>query len=379
MFLMYLAILPAAVLLYFIYKADKIEKEPTDLLVKIFLFGVLSTLSAYFLEVIGGGILDLFFYEDEMIYMIIENFLIVALAEEAGKYVVVKKVAWKHPAFNYTFDAVVYAVFSSLGFAALENIVYISNGGLSTAIMRAFLSVPGHAIDAVFMGCYFGAAKKCEILGDKNGKDRNLALALIIPVCIHGFYDFVLSVAEYYPIVMVAFFIFEIGITAYAIIKVLKLSKADTALVPQAAMNFDPMTGQPLQPIAPVQGFVPQQPVVAPMTPVQPVVPPVTPVQPAMNFDPMTGQRLTPVQQPAMNFDPMTGQPLHPNAPVQDFVQTQPVVEPVMPVQPQPIVEPVIPVQPVTQQTVEVFVPVQPIQYDPVTGQPVDPVFSPEA
>ncbi|MBQ6588333.1 MAG: PrsW family intramembrane metalloprotease [Butyrivibrio sp.] len=322
MLMMYLAILPAAVLLYYIYKADKIEKEPADLLVKIFLFGVLSTLSAYILEVVGGGILGLFFYEESVLYMALENFLVVALAEEAGKYVVVKKLTWKHPAFNYTFDAVVYAVFASLGFALLENILYIADGTFFTAIMRALLAVPGHAIDAVFMGCYFGAAKKCEVLGDNNGRDRNLKLALIIPVMVHGFYDFVLSVADIYPFAMFVFFLFEVVITIYAIRKVNTLSKTDTALFAQA------------QPIAPMPGFTPVQSVVPGQT--------VAPAKPAMNFDPMTGQRLTPVepQKFAMNFDPMTGQRL-------------------------------TPVEPAPQAPVQEFVPVQPVQYDPVTGQPV--------
>lgn len=304
MLMMYLAILPAAVLLYYIYKADKIEKEPADLLVKIFLFGVLSTISAYILEVVGGGILDIFFYEESVLYMAIENFLIVALAEEAGKYFVVKKLAWKHPAFNYTFDAVVYAVFASLGFALLENIIYIADGTFFTAIMRALLAVPGHAIDAVFMGCYFGAAKKCEVFGDSNGRDKNLKLALIIPVCIHGFYDFVLSVADIYPVAMYVFFLFEIVITIYAVRKVNKLSRTDTALF----VNEQQFT--------PIPGFTPGQPVV--------------PNRPAMNYDPITGQRLTPVapERPAMNYDPITGQRLTPVQPVKyDPVTGQPVTD----------------------------------------------------
>ena len=121
--MMVLALIPAAIILWMIYKADKIEKEPPILLVKLFIFGVISTLSAMALEIIGGELLLFFFYPDDIVYMAIENFLIVALAEEIGKYLVVKKIAWNHPAFNYTFDAIVYAVFASLGFAAFENIL----------------------------------------------------------------------------------------------------------------------------------------------------------------------------------------------------------------------------------------------------------------
>ncbi len=387
MVMIYLAILPAAVLMYFIYKADKVEKEPVELLVKIFLYGVVTTISAVILELLGDDILGFFLYEDSLPFIFLENFFVVALAEELGKYVVVKKVAWKHPAFNYTFDAVVYAVFASLGFAVLENVLYLTDASITTAVMRGILAVPGHAIDAVFMGSYFGAAKRCEALGDKNGMKTNLQMALIVPVGIHGFYDFCLSVSDYYPIAILVFFVFEICITIYAIRKVKKLSASDTALFPtgyypgatiaaqmynqramgfepmpvQPAMNFDPMTGQPLQPVMqPVQPVVQPAMNFDPMTgqPLHPIEQPVQPVmQPAMNFDPMTGKPLHPVQpavQPAMNFDPMTGQPLHPIAqPVQSVVQPSTPADNDAPAEPKE------------------FVPVTPIQYDPVTGQPV--------
>ena len=392
MVMIYLAILPAAALMYFIYKADKVEKEPVELLVKIFLYGVVTTISAVILELLGDDILGFFLYEDSLPFIFLENFFVVALAEELGKYVVVKKVAWKHPAFNYTFDAVVYAVFASLGFAALENILYLTDATITTAVMRGVLAVPGHAIDAVFMGSYFGAAKRCEALGDKNGMKTNLQKALIVPVGIHGFYDFCLSVSDYYPIAIVVFFVFEICITIYAIRKVKKLSASDTALFPtgyypgatiaaqmynqramgfepmpvQPAMNFDPMTGKPLQPVQPVvqpaMNFDPMtgKPLhPAAQSAVQPVM---QPIQPAMNFDPMTGKPLhpaaqsavQPVMQPAMNFDPMTGEPLHPVAqPVQSVVQPSTPADNDAPAQPKE------------------FVPVSPVQYDPVTGQPV--------
>ena len=381
MVMIYLAILPAAVLLYFIYKADKVEKEPVELLVKIFLYGVVSTISAVILEVLGDEILGIFLYEDSFLFILLENFLVVALAEEFGKYFVVKKIAWKHPAFNYTFDAVVYAVFASLGFAVLENILYLTDASFTTAVMRGILAVPGHAIDAVFMGSYFGAAKRCEALGDKKGMKTNLQKALIVPVCIHGFYDFCLSISDYYPIAILVFIVFEICITIYAIRKVKKLSASDTAFFPtgyypgatiaaqmynQRTMGFEPMPGQPVQPtfqpvMQPGMNFDPMtgKPLHPMAQPGQPVVQPVAQaVQPAMNFDPMTGKPLhsMPAQsvvqpmQPAMNFDPMTGKPLHPAA---------------QPVQSTTPADDDAPAEP------KEFVPVTPIQYDPVTGQPV--------
>ena len=274
--MMLLAILPAAVLLYRVYKADRREKEPANLLIKLFIFGVVSTFSAMILELIGDGILSIFFYPEDLIFIFLENFLVAAVAEEVGKYIIVKKLTWNHSAFNYTFDAVVYAVFASLGFAAFENVLYLTDATVTTAVMRGILAVPGHAIDAVFMGYFFGVAKKCEVVGNLKGKKHNLRMALWIPVVMHGFYDFCLS-AEL-PYAIVVFFIYEIVITVYAIKKVKKLSAEDTALFPggypgansvlrmysQGIIKYNPMTGRPY--------FV----------------------------DPKT-----------MNFDPITGEPLH--------------------------------------------------------------------
>ncbi|SCY19657.1 PrsW family intramembrane metalloprotease [Butyrivibrio sp. INlla14] len=371
-FMFFMAVLPAALLMYFVYKADKIEKEPAGLLVKLFLFGLLSTLSALVLEILGELILRLIFPYGGLAYTALMMFCVVALSEEAGKYFVVKKVAWKDPAFNYTFDAVVYAVFSSLGFAALENVMYLTDAPIITAIMRGILAVPGHAIDAVFMGSYFGAAKRCEAIGDEKGKKANLIKALVVPVIIHGFYDFCLSCDIPYAIVI--FFIFEIFITIYAIMKVKKLSSSDSAIFPmgyypgaqvayqmynQGALRFDPMTGQPI--------YVAQP---------QPMVQP-------MGFDPMTGQPIMQQAQPQfqaqpMGFDPMTGQPIMQQA--QPQFQAQPQMQaPVQQAQPmgfdpmtgQPIMQQA---QPQFQAQPQMQAPVQqsqPMGFDPMTGQPI--------
>ncbi|MCR5656770.1 MAG: PrsW family intramembrane metalloprotease [Butyrivibrio sp.] len=273
--LILLAVLPALVLLVAIFKADKREKEPVGLLVKLFIFGVLSTLVAGCIEAAASTALGIIIDPGSVAFIAIDNFLIVALAEEFGKYFVVKRVTWKHPAFNYTFDAVVYAVFASVGFAAFENIFYVLEGGVSTAIMRAILSVPGHAIDAVFMGYYFGLAKRHEVVGNYKGRRKYLRLALLVPVLMHGFYDFCLSVED--PVMIIVFFIYEFSISIIAIARVAKLSAQDTALFPDGypganyvwnmysngIIRYDPMTGRPYY---------------------------VDPTR--MNFDPVTGQRL---------------------------------------------------------------------------------------
>ena len=224
--LLFLAVLPSIVLATYIYRKDKIEKEPAPLLWSLFFMGALTIVSAIVIGALGDFLFEDIADPNSLAWLAIDNFLLTALVEEGGKYFVLKKRTWKSPEFNYAFDAVVYAVVVSLGFATLENILYVMDGGLETAIMRALLSVPGHAIDGVFMGCFYGMAKRHDVAGNKRGRKKNLRRALWVPTLIHGFYDFCLSVEDDGTFIMI-FFAFEIIVTVWAFRKVRKLSRED--------------------------------------------------------------------------------------------------------------------------------------------------------
>lgn len=113
------AILPALVLLRYVYRHDTIEKEPMPLLTKLVLMRVLAALISMFLENVGEGILNLLTAPDSRLHTLLLAFLVVAAAEEGTKLVLLKRTTWHHSAFNYRFDGVVYAVFVSLGFVAV--------------------------------------------------------------------------------------------------------------------------------------------------------------------------------------------------------------------------------------------------------------------
>ena len=223
--LMLLAVLPAAVLLRMVWRMDAIEKEPSDLLAKLFIGGALTIISAFVLGVFGSGVILSWFIPGSLVYLLLDNFVCTALVEEGGKFFVLKKLTWNHPAFDYTFDAVVYAVTAALGFATLENILYVFEGGISTAILRAILSVPGHAIDGIYMGSYYGLAKLCDGRGDRQGRGRHLRRALLVPTLMHGFYDFCLESES--GLLLLGFLLFEIGITISAILRLKKLARED--------------------------------------------------------------------------------------------------------------------------------------------------------
>ncbi len=223
-----LSVLPSIILFIIVWKGDRYEKEPPKLLLKLFFFGALTTISASIIEILFSDYILGAMDHGSMLFIFIDNFLITAVSEEAGKYFVLKKLTWRHPAFNYTFDAVVYAVCASLGFATIENMLYLIDGNIGLAITRAIFSIPGHVIDAVFMGYYYGIARFADAYDDKRLTNRNLKLAFIVPVLIHGFYDFCLSTD--YGIFILIFLIFEGVITVITVKKFKQLSKSDIVI-----------------------------------------------------------------------------------------------------------------------------------------------------
>lgn len=223
-----LAVLPTAVLLCIIYKADKVEKEPLGLMAAVFFFGAMTTISAVFLEWLGGTLLDMIFSSQNIPYLLLNNFFVVAVAEEAGKFFVLKKSTWNNDEFGFAFDGIVYSVCASLGFATIENIMYVVGQGafygLQTAIMRAVLSVPGHCIFGVFMGTYYGIAKGYECRGGFDKMKTYTYKAFWVPVMLHGLYDFCLSVNEYPILQFIMIFVF-VGLELFMVIKAIKFVK----------------------------------------------------------------------------------------------------------------------------------------------------------
>jgi len=183
------AVLPALVLLILVYRADKVEKEPTNLILKLILMGVLSALLASLVESFGMSALDSLLAQDNPYYTVLLAFLVVAAAEEGCKYLLLKKSSWNNPNFDFMFDGIVYAAAVSLGFAAFENIIYVFGYGLSVAPARAIFAVPGHLSFSVFMGYFYGRARLAANCGDFSRSRLNRWAAYLSAVFFHGFYD----------------------------------------------------------------------------------------------------------------------------------------------------------------------------------------------
>ncbi|MBC8042251.1 MAG: PrsW family intramembrane metalloprotease [Rhizobacter sp.] len=178
-----LALAPGLAIAAFVYFKDKLDKEPMHLLVKCFLLGALCTIPAIIVQVAAEAA---FGEPAGWLGFALDAFIIVALSEELSKYWVLKGFAYKKPEFNEPYDGIVYGVMAAMGFATLENIGYVLEGGLSVAILRLFLSVPGHAVDGVMMGYYVGLAKFTSPELARGLRIRGILTAVLF----HGLWDF---------------------------------------------------------------------------------------------------------------------------------------------------------------------------------------------
>ena len=179
------ALAPVVFLFWYFNHRDKYEPEPKRKILKIFGLGALMVIPAALIETllmnlvgkIAGGLVNI----------LIVSFLIIAPVEEILKFVAVRKWIYRSLEFNEIMDGIVYTVSASLGFAALENILYVLPLGLSTGIIRAFLAVPGHACFGALMGYYIGKAKF-----NPERKHIFISRGIIYAILFHGLYDFLL-------------------------------------------------------------------------------------------------------------------------------------------------------------------------------------------
>jgi hypothetical protein len=183
------AIIPALLLLAYFHARD-IYPEPPRVVWTTFFLGVLTIpfvlVFALPLSQKLAGI------HDPYLYGLADAFLCAAIPEEAFKFLVLSRYAARHPEFNEPMDGIVYGVAASLGFATLENILYVGHGGMGVAALRGLTAVPGHAFTGAVMGYFVGRARFAS-----RDQDNLWALALVTPILLHGLYDFPLLVISH--------------------------------------------------------------------------------------------------------------------------------------------------------------------------------------
>ena len=182
--LLFVSLAPVFIIALYIYIRDKFEREPLVLLLKALFTGILVILPIVFIENYLISFSDQFEGFTKAAY---HAFIVASLTEEGFKYFGFILVFWGNINFNEKFDGIVYAVFISMGFAAIENVYYVFQGGIHIGILRALTAVPAHALFGILMGYYFGLARFYPHLEFKY-----LILAFITPFLWHGLYDFLL-------------------------------------------------------------------------------------------------------------------------------------------------------------------------------------------
>lgn len=183
--LMGLAFAPSIYLGVVLYGKDKYDREPKKVLLIAFLLGCVSIFPAIVLESIGKQLG--FNPSPNVIITLIHAFIVVGFSEELSKFVMLRFHAFRHKAFSEPFDGIIYATFVSLGFATVENVLYVAQGGFTVAILRMFTAVPAHYAFGVIMGYYTGKAKF-----EPEKRFINLAKGLFYATFMHGAYDFFL-------------------------------------------------------------------------------------------------------------------------------------------------------------------------------------------
>ena len=232
------ALLPVFLILLYIYRADKKEREPIRFVLKTMLMGALFALPCAFIENALEGILKEMYDPETIKYSFMENTIGVALVEEFSKWLVFMIFVWKSKDFDHTFDGIVYGASISLGFAAIENVFYVIDYGTGVSIARAIFSIPGHTTFGLFMGYYMSKAKKRSVK-NKSGFIA-IIFALLYPTLLHGIFDFLLSdnAAETSLVFLFILYVLILDVRSWRLIK--KQSKKDESFYEGQAYRQSP-------------------------------------------------------------------------------------------------------------------------------------------
>ena len=194
--LLSVAIAPGLALLSFFYLRNQMATEPRNLL-HAFIYGAALTFPILFLQYV---------LKEEHIFTnpIIQEVLFTGIIEEFFKWFLLMLIIYNHVEFDDPYDGILYGVSLSLGFATVENILYLLSYGVDTALMRALLPVSSHALFGVVMGFYLGKAKFSKLKSEKTW----LVWSVSTPILLHVLYNAVLLLPGNWDYIVIPFMIF---------------------------------------------------------------------------------------------------------------------------------------------------------------------------
>lgn len=204
--LLILALAPIAILLAYTLFRDKYEKESWKTLLVALALGIFASIPIAWVEHLLSSLGTSFYALPGAFW---NAFVVAAFTEELFKLLFLILLVWKSSEFNEKFDGIVYAVFISLGFATVENIMYVFDYGLQVGFARGITAVPAHFLFGVNMGFFVGLAKfyperRVQLIGS----------ALLYPLMLHGIYNFILMSNHPWALMIFlpyVFFMWKIG------------------------------------------------------------------------------------------------------------------------------------------------------------------------
>lgn len=206
-----LALAPAICVIAIVFFQDKHEREPLKYTLFAFLLGIMSFYISLWL---GQQIMTL--YQELLpvgatpnpngfLFSLFFSFVTIALSEELAKFLFCATVLYRSPEFDDPYDGIFYCVVISMGFASIENLIFVLEGGYNVALLRMLTSVPAHAFFGSLMGYFLGLAKFRE------RKMLYFVTALLAATVLHGTYDFFAGLRNAVLLSFGAFFCLFVG------------------------------------------------------------------------------------------------------------------------------------------------------------------------
>lgn len=225
--LVFVAALPVVLICMYVYRKD-LEKEPKKLLTKLMLWGVFSIIPVIIVELIADVFFSVNGYEGFLV-IFLYCFVGIGLIEEMAKWFISYKVIYRNNDFNETYDAIVYSVFTSLGFALIENLLYVLSNGFITGVLRSITAVPAHTCCGIVMGYYLGLAKREDTLDNQNKSNYYMLLSILVPIVIHTMYDSLAFSREKGSLCI--FILFTILLYVISFVTIKKVSKKNVKFI----------------------------------------------------------------------------------------------------------------------------------------------------
>lgn len=228
-----ICLVPSIFFMWFLYKQDKVEKEPINLLLTLFIGGISSciissliimTLKTY-IPFLNDNI-----YSLNLMQIIIRILFVISMVEELAKFIIGYMIVWKDKNFNYLYDGILYFSYVALGFSTFENIIYqiqFNNYGLLPIFTRSITSIPAHICFGIFSGYLISIAKLESY--KKNGKTKKyIILSIIIPIILHFLYNFILlNTNKIFNIIIFIIYLVLLILLSYKIILLVRKNKKE--------------------------------------------------------------------------------------------------------------------------------------------------------